>query len=129
MVSDVKRFLAFSRRREALIPGCDKRCRLSNTARRIVEGTRGRVRPRETSQRVLLECGIGTYFTCKKVEEVKRLLRTFAPKSSYGEIFLISPLELGHKVLTPKMEKKWGSLTLFRRKWQWKNVLISINRS
>ena len=26
-------------------------------------------------------------------------LRTFAPKSSYGEIFFISPLELVHKVL------------------------------
>ena len=33
-------------------------------------------------------------------------LRTFAPKSSYGEIVFISHLELGHKVLTPKMEKK-----------------------
>ena len=36
------------------------------------------------------------------------LLRTFAPKSSYGEIFFISPLELVHKVLTPKMKKKMG---------------------
>ena len=35
-------------------------------------------------------------------------LRTFAPKSSYGEIFSISPLELVHKVLTPKMKKKMG---------------------
>ena len=35
-------------------------------------------------------------------------LRTFALKSSYGEIFLISPLELVHKVLTPKMKKKIG---------------------
>ena len=35
-------------------------------------------------------------------------LRTFAPKSSYGEIFFISRLELGHKVLTPKMKKKMG---------------------
>ena len=37
-------------------------------------------------------------------------LRTFAPKSSYGEIFFISPLELVHKVLTPKklMKKKMG---------------------
>ena len=34
-------------------------------------------------------------------------LRTFAPKSSYGEIF-ISPLELVDKVLTPKMKKKMG---------------------
>ena len=39
---------------------------------------------------------------------VQRDLRTFAPKSSYGEIFFISPLELGHKVLTPKMKKKMG---------------------
>ena len=37
-----------------------------------------------------------------------RDLRTFAPKSSYGEIFFISPLELVHKVLTPKMKKKMG---------------------
>ena len=36
------------------------------------------------------------------------LLRTFAPKSCYGEIFFISPLELVHKVLTPKMKKKMG---------------------
>ena len=56
-------------------------------------------------------------------------LRMFAPKCSYGEIFFISRLELVHKVLTPKIKKKWGSLTLFRRKWQWKNALISINRS
>ena len=35
-------------------------------------------------------------------------LRTFAPKSSYGEIFFISPLELVHKVLTPKMKKAMG---------------------
>ena len=28
----------------------------------------------------------------------------FAPKSSYGEIFFISSLELVHKVLTPKMK-------------------------
>ena len=35
-------------------------------------------------------------------------LRTFASKSSYGEIFFISPLELVHKVLTPKMKKKVG---------------------
>ena len=33
-------------------------------------------------------------------------LRTFSSKSSYGEIFFISPLELVHKVLTPKMKKK-----------------------
>ena len=33
-------------------------------------------------------------------------LRTFAPKSSYGEIFLISALELVHKVLAPKLKKK-----------------------
>ena len=35
-------------------------------------------------------------------------LRTFAPKSSYGEIFFISRLELVDKVLTPKMRKKMG---------------------
>ena len=35
-------------------------------------------------------------------------LRTFAPKSSYGEIFFISPLELVDKALTPKMKKKMG---------------------
>ena len=35
-----------------------------------------------------------------------RGLRTFAPKSSYGEIFFISPLELVHKVLTPKPKKR-----------------------
>ena len=46
-------------------------------ARRIVEGTRERGRPRETSQRrILLECGIGTCFSCKEVEQVKRLLRS-----------------------------------------------------
>ena len=65
-----------TRRREALISGCDKECRLSNTARRIVEGTRGWERPGETSQRrVLLECGVGTCFRCKEVEDEKRLLR------------------------------------------------------
>ena len=36
------------------------------------------------------------------------LSRTFAPNSSYGEIFFISPLELVHEVLTPKMKKKIG---------------------
>ena len=35
-------------------------------------------------------------------------LRTFAPKSSHGEIFFISRLELVDKVLTPKMKKKNG---------------------
>ena len=44
---------------------------------------------------------------CKGYFE-KRSLRTFAPKSSYGEIFFISPLELVDKVLTPKMKKKMG---------------------
>ena len=39
---------------------------------------------------------------------VRHYLRTFAPKSSYGEIFFLSRLELGHKVLTPKMKKKIG---------------------
>ena len=38
----------------------------------------------------------------------RQILRTFAPKSSYGEIFFISPLELVDKVLTPKMKKKMG---------------------
>ena len=33
-------------------------------------------------------------------------LRTFAPKSSYCEIFFISRLELVDKVLTPNMKKK-----------------------
>ena len=61
--------------------------------------------------------------------KLKVCLRTFTPKSSYGEIFFISPLELVDKVLTPKMKKKMGAPTLFRRKWQWKNALISINRS
>ena len=37
-----------------------------------------------------------------------QLLRPFAPKSFYGEIFFISPLELVDKVLTPKMKKKMG---------------------
>ena len=35
-------------------------------------------------------------------------LRKFVQKSSYGEIFFISPLELVHKVLSPKMKKKMG---------------------
>ena len=39
---------------------------------------------------------------------ILRSLRTFALKSSYGEILFISPLELGHKVLNPKMKKKMG---------------------
>ena len=66
-----------TRRREALIAWCDKNCRLSNTARRNFEGTRGRGRPGETSQRrVLLECGIGTCFSSKEVEDEKRLLRS-----------------------------------------------------
>ena len=37
-------------------------------------------------------------------------LRTFVPKSSYG---FISPLELVHKVLTPKMKKKKMGVTDF----------------
>ena len=41
-------------------------------------------------------------------DSIKLQLRTFAPKSSYGEIFFISPLELVHEVLTPKMKKKMG---------------------
>ena len=40
-------------------------------------------------------------------------LRTFALKSSYGEIFFISPLELVDKVLTPKMKKKKMGVTDF----------------
>ena len=40
------------------------------------------------------------------LEEVLESLRTFAPKSSYDEIFFISRLELVDKVLTPKMKKK-----------------------
>ena len=40
--------------------------------------------------------------------EPSTCLRTFAPKSSYGEIFFISRLELVDKVLTPKMKKKMG---------------------
>ena len=39
---------------------------------------------------------------------LKLSLRTFAPKSSNGEILFISPLELVDKVLTPKMKKKMG---------------------
>ena len=35
-------------------------------------------------------------------------LRTFAPKSSYGEIFFIFRLDLVEKVLNPKMKKKMG---------------------
>ena len=35
-------------------------------------------------------------------------LRTFAPKSSYGENFFISPLELVDKVLTQIIKKKMG---------------------
>ena len=42
------------------------------------------------------------------IDSMIKALRTFAPKSSYGEIFFISPLELVHKVLTPKMKKKNG---------------------
>ena len=38
----------------------------------------------------------------------QKYLRTFALKSSYGEIFFISPLELVDKVLTPKMKKENG---------------------
>ena len=42
------------------------------------------------------------------LKHAHQYLRTFAPKSSYSEIFFISPLELVHKVLTPKMKKKNG---------------------
>ena len=41
------------------------------------------------------------------------VLRTFAQKSSYGEIFFISPLELVHKVPSPKMEKNGGHRLCF----------------
>ena len=44
----------------------------------------------------------------KNLNSGKVRLRTFAPKSSYGEIFFISRLELVDKVLTPKMKKKMG---------------------
>ena len=37
-----------------------------------------------------------------------KLPPTFAPKSSYGEIFFISRLELVDKILTPKIKKKMG---------------------
>ena len=48
-------------------------------------------------------------FCCRRRRGcLSSLLRTFAPKSSYGEIFFISPLELVDKVLTPKMKKKNG---------------------
>ena len=40
-------------------------------------------------------------------------IRTFVPKSSYSEILFISPLELVHKVLTPKLKKKKMGLTDF----------------
>ena len=53
---------------------------------------------RESVQVNFVSCAIGT----------RSALRTFAPKSSYGEIFFISPVELVHKVLTPKMKKKNG---------------------
>ena len=43
----------------------------------------------------------------KKITHISQL-KTFAPKSSYGEIFFISRLELVDKVLTPKMKKKMG---------------------
>ena len=42
-----------------------------------------------------------------------RVLRTFAPKSPYGEIFFISRLELVDKVLTPKIKKNGGHRLCF----------------
>ena len=57
------------------------------------------------------------------------VLRTFAPKSSYGEIFFISRLELVDKVLTPKMKKKMGVTDFVSEKMAVENALISINRS
>ena len=47
-------------------------------------------------------------YACNRIHICSNHLRTFAPKSSYGEIFFISPLELVHKVLTQKMKKKMG---------------------
>ena len=41
------------------------------------------------------------------------VLRTFAPKSYYGEIFFTSPLELVDKVLTPEMKKNGGHRLCF----------------
>ena len=49
-------------------------------------------------------------FCCRRRRDC---LRTFAPKSSYGEIFVISPLELVHKVLTPKIKKNGGHRLCF----------------
>ena len=56
-------------------------------------------------------------------------LKTFAPKSSYGEIFFVSRLELGHKVLTPKMKKKLGVTYFLSEKMAVENALIWRNRS
>ena len=63
------------------------------------------------------------------VATLRWILRTFAQKSSHIEICFISCLKLGHKLLIPKMEKNWGLPTLFWRKRQGKNALISIDRS
>ena len=53
-------------------------------------------------------CRYDDTFTYIKSVVCRYDLRTFAPKSSYGEIFFISRLELVDKVLTPKMKKKKG---------------------
>ena len=48
-------------------------------------------------------------FVCLlQISNCLKFLRTFAPKSSYGEIFFISRLQLVDKVLSPKMKKKMG---------------------
>ena len=61
-----------------------------------------------TSRRELNSIDSIEYSESKSNRNVVQYLRTFAPKSSYGEIFFISPLELVDKVFTPKMKKKMG---------------------
>ena len=46
------------------------------------------------------KCPAATYRACS--------LRTFVRKSSHIEICFISGWKLGHKLLIPKMKKKWG---------------------
>ena len=53
---------------------------------------------------------------------------SFCAREAVVERTEMSALPVG-KVLTPKMKKKGGSTTLFRRKCQWKNALTSINRT
>ena len=50
-------------------------------------------------------------------------------KISLSEIVFISRLELGHKVLTPKMKRKLGVTDFVSEKMAVENALISINRS